>query len=265
MSETTGVQLDPKIERRLRVAVERAVRPVFDGELNKLKVRRELLDHLVESCRAGMNAGEDPSTAADAAIARMGDPAALTAEVQAGVTLAGRIAALNEWAVRRPCGGSHARHAAWMACLMGGMMGALLLASSTMAEFGFGPDGLRFRPVVIRMMAFLVTSFGVVAAAGAWFGGRVRDTLEAAGNRVGLRALLLATAAGLSLAVVGSVMWLAVGWPAVPWSGQFARSWAALSVIFAAATIALSWLDIREREPIEQWLALDLSGDLDAG
>ena len=220
--------------------------PVCDGELNKLKVRRELFDHLVQGYREEARPGVDPTTAANAVIARMGEPGALTAELQAAVTLSGRVSALLERAVRRPRGGSYMRHAVRMACLMGGAMGVLLLSSSAMAELGIGPDRLRFRPEVLRMIAFLIVSFGVVAAAGAWFGGRVRDSLEAAGNRVGPRALLLAGAAGSCLAAVGAVLWLLVGWPAVPWSTPSAVSWGLLSGVFAVATIALSWCDIRE-------------------
>ncbi|MEO0716808.1 MAG: hypothetical protein AAFY58_07445 [Planctomycetota bacterium] len=258
MSDADQADIDAATERRLRVAVERVVRPVFDGELSKLETRRELLDHLRERCRAELAAGADPVSAADAAAARLGDPDALTAELQSGVRLGGRVSAVTEWLVRRPRGGSHARHAAWMACLMGGMLGALLLSMSTLAEFGVGPDRLRFRPDLVRMVGFLVLMFGVVAAQGAWFGGRVRDTMEAAQNRVGWRVLGLATASGLSVAVSGAVLWLSVGWPAVPWSDQFSLSWGLLSGFFAAATIALSWCDIRERAPIEEWLALDL-------
>jgi hypothetical protein len=82
--------ISPGAETALRKHVERAVRPVRAGRKRKLLMREELLAHLValfveERQRLGDDAEASDAEALLAAIARFGEPQALTAELNSAV------------------------------------------------------------------------------------------------------------------------------------------------------------------------------------
>lgn len=250
--------IDPDALRTIRVGVERVVRPVVAGELRKLRNRNELLGHASDAFVEERARGAETLTAARAAIARLGDPAELTAELQNSVSLADRWSAAVEWAIRRPRGGSYARHAAWMACLMGGMLAGLLTLGGLLASLGLGPPKLAFTIPMARTTVLLVWFYAATGAVGALVGGRVRDAMERAGNRLQWKPIGLALVGGVAIWIVGVAAWPIVGAPAQWWSPRFAASWTTLSVVFAVSTVVLSWLDIRERRELETWLELEI-------
>lgn len=80
-----NAEIPPADLLALRKQVERAVRPVRAGKRRKLLMREELLAHLTalyEEERAGR---PDGAAAVDEALARFGDPAALTAELNSSL------------------------------------------------------------------------------------------------------------------------------------------------------------------------------------
>ena len=256
MSAQSTAAIDPAVERQLRVAVERAVRPVWSEELRKLRMRKELLGHATAAYEDELR--RDPDGALERSLQRMGDPAALAAELQSSVPLSDRWAALVDWAVRRPRGGSHTRHALWMGCLGGGLMFIEILPLSVLAEFDYAPESIRLSAPVAKTVAFIVATFGLIAGLGAYYGGQVRDDLKASGRRLGWRVVGIAATSGLMMWLIGHVAWLAIALPAQTWSAPYSGCWTALSVFFAASTIVLSWLDLRARCEIEEWLELTL-------
>src|SRR4051812_28661698 len=92
--------------KALMIHVERAVRPVRAGGKRKLAMRRELLAHLTaiydeENARLG-----DETAALQAALARFGEPAQLTKELQETVPYVERFfnAPLTKPGTMRPPG-----------------------------------------------------------------------------------------------------------------------------------------------------------------
>jgi hypothetical protein len=73
------------------VHVERAVRPVRAAEARKLRMRQELLAHLEAACEEEHARLGDREAAQAEAVRRFGDPAAVTAELQASVPLLERV------------------------------------------------------------------------------------------------------------------------------------------------------------------------------
>lgn len=262
MNEDQNVALAPAVERRLRVAVERIVRPVHAGELRKLRMRRELFAHALEAYAAETprHANEDEAVAA--VVQRMGVAAEVTSELQASVSLADRWSGWVEWATRRRRNGPYAQHAAWMALFCSGLIGVqLVLVSATislLAALGCGSSPSFFGPAGVRTMLFVVVTSASIAALGALCGGRVRDRLEATGNRITPSIVGLALSGGVTMWLIGLLTWQIAGAPAVVWSADFAIGWGFLSAFFAAATVIVSSTDLRERREIEPWLELEL-------
>lgn len=77
--------------KELMIHVERIVRPVR-ADWSKLKMRRELLAHLQAAFEQERERGADEATAIAAAKRRLGDPAALTRQLQASVSRLERLA-----------------------------------------------------------------------------------------------------------------------------------------------------------------------------
>ena len=77
--------------KELMIQVERAVRPVRAEPARKLKMRRELLAHLICIYEEELARRSDPAAARAEALRRFGDPAALTRELQDSVPALERI------------------------------------------------------------------------------------------------------------------------------------------------------------------------------
>jgi hypothetical protein len=77
--------------RELMIHVERIVRPVRAMESRKLRMRRELLAHLESALREEQTAGGSEGEILQRAKARLGDPAALTMELQQSVPSLDRL------------------------------------------------------------------------------------------------------------------------------------------------------------------------------
>jgi hypothetical protein len=80
-----NTEIPTAIDLALRKHVERAVRPVRAGRSNKLTMREELLGHLTAIYVEELEQRADQQSALQAAIDRFGEPATLTAELDASV------------------------------------------------------------------------------------------------------------------------------------------------------------------------------------
>jgi hypothetical protein len=89
-----NTQLPPEIDLALRKLVERAVRPVRAGKAKKLTMREELYAHLTAIYLEEVQQQADQQQALRSAFDRFGEPAALTAELNASV---GWIERLDYW------------------------------------------------------------------------------------------------------------------------------------------------------------------------
>jgi hypothetical protein len=80
-----NTEIRPEVELALRKQIERAVRPVHAGKDRKLAMREELLGHLTAIYTEELARQPDEQVASTAALARFGEPAALTSELNASV------------------------------------------------------------------------------------------------------------------------------------------------------------------------------------
>lgn len=260
--------VDPAADQALRVAVERVVRPVVATESRKLTMRRELYSHALEAYRAAVEAGGSVEDAAGEAKRRLGDPAALTAELQAGVPWSSRREArFDQWIRRRPEAPAW-RHAVRLGLVAGGLFLAFLLVVVFSVEsLGWGNVGDR---VAVWFSLWLAQLFTLGVGLCVYVGGRVRDTIAESGltgRSVG-RIAAVSGAGFAALLVTGFGMLAAmlswsVGLSQIPRAlaelpPQFVWSWTALCLVVAVAAAPVAWLDVRERRGLSEWLSLDL-------
>jgi hypothetical protein len=94
-----NIEISPVADLALRKQIERAVGPVRARRARKLVMREELLAHLTAIYSEERKREPDEQAAVTRALTRFGQPAALTAELNASVGLAERIAYRCDWAV----------------------------------------------------------------------------------------------------------------------------------------------------------------------
>lgn len=201
MNESTLVQL--------KILVERAVRPVSAALRNKQKMREEMLAHVVAVFDEKLQStGDEPAALARTA-ERFGDPAELTAQLQATVPLRDAFDRVldrvwfrpNEPTLRRAV-----RHAllldvlafAYMAVMfamlygaVGDLLGGRLPAAAIVV----------YTTSVLLGMFFFVIGFTFLAE---W----LRRVLDARPSRPWLKVLLIAVASSLLLPGLGYALWL---------------------------------------------------------
>src|SRR5262245_51468515 len=81
-----NTEVSPDVDLALRKHVERAVRRVRAGKAKKLTMREELFGHLTAIYLEELEQRADAHAALQAALERFGEPAALTAELNASVS-----------------------------------------------------------------------------------------------------------------------------------------------------------------------------------
>jgi len=93
-----NVEISPVADLALRKQVERAVRPVLAGRDRKLVMREELFGHLTAIYAEELRQQSNEQAAMAAALERFGEPAVLTAELNASVGSAQRNAYhVDQW------------------------------------------------------------------------------------------------------------------------------------------------------------------------
>lgn len=245
--------IDPSIDQRLRVFVERVVRPVATQETAKLRMRRDLLGHARDAYAEEAAKGGDASTALARTLTRLGDPQQTTEELQAGVRWDDRLMAWVDRVSRRAPSESRFRHA-----LRIGAFGFFAVAAVSVPAYLVG-EGVKYNAVGLWFQCCLCCWFGATMWIGTWFGDAIHDQL---GAGAGWSRWL---AAGRQ-AIAGAVLLMAAGWAFVfalggtfPDPSQPCANWAILASLFVPAALLIAWLDRREREGLAEWLALDLS------
>ncbi len=78
--------MNDQVLNELKRVVERAVRPVLAGDLRKLRMREELLDHLTAIYQEELQRLGEPTAAIAQARQRFGDPGLLTDELRGSVS-----------------------------------------------------------------------------------------------------------------------------------------------------------------------------------
>lgn len=122
-------------ETQLRIAVERIVRPLRAGRKRKLRMREELLGHLTAVFEEECAGEQDEAAAVARAVARLGDPAALSRELQQSLPWMDRVEMLNAsesvgWNTRR-----------MLALVIPAQLVTLLLVIGTLTLLGVGGLG----------------------------------------------------------------------------------------------------------------------------
>lgn len=152
--------------KRLMIHVERAVRPIRAEESTKCDMRDELYAHLTSIYEEESQQTDDRQVALEAACRRFGEPADLTAELQALVPRTERVVAWMDASVHRRKGESVPRHALRMAawCLFAYFVLSVLTLTTfhLVAVAGIGPRSA-------DLSGNLALRLRVVAALGGWF------------------------------------------------------------------------------------------------
>lgn len=158
------------------VLVERAVRPVEAGPKKKTRMREEMLVHLTGVYEEELARLGDEQAARAEAVRRFGDPAALTAELQASTTFQDRLDARLNRAFGWRSGESAVRYSARLAGLIALVLVGLFTLVLGIAVAAKPPMDLWEGLVVRCGLHFLVLGSGVVFLI-SFLGIRIRDSL----------------------------------------------------------------------------------------
>jgi hypothetical protein len=232
------VAMSPAIEIALRKHVERAVRPVRAGRDRKLAMREELLAHLTAIYFDELKQQPDEQTAMAAAVQRFGEPAALTAWLNASAGFMDRYAYSEDLfacCFSPHSGESLVRFAfrlllAWGIATSIVILGAALLDSTVVRIFKNDPTTY---PALVNLYLLLV--FGPVAAVvGTW---NIARTLQHGGQLSRwLRALALAFFWSLAAIALVAVFW----WSFTGTLAGFQRI-AGRAAVWGVAGLAVAW------------------------
>lgn len=199
--------------RELKTIVESAVRPLRATARRKRTVREELLGHLMAVYDEELQRLGDERAALDRATKRFGDPVALTAQLQQGVTRGERLLSrIEQWSLamdrrilRRP-GESTARCATRGALLLFALFASVFLGLVPVAMLlrGLGQGIAAALPLLIgTTLVMSMGSFAFILLAYAMF-----EALYDPVRRRPARAAVVA----LLAAVVGPIAALALDW-----------------------------------------------------
>lgn len=244
----------------LKRFVERVVRPVPADVWNKLRMREELYAHLLDAYEHERRATNDEIEAQRKAIARMGEPEVLTAELRSTVSWSERWSRwCNEFFFRRS--GERlwamalrvtAVMAAWMIILM---TGACLPQFDTIVAWN--PRGqITFRLLgamfgCLSLGTFLLVPLGEVvtgrmAVAKSW-----RETLGAGA--------LMAVCCFTVALTLGIVVHVGASWSLAELPAGF-RSWLPAALAGAAISVGACIAAAKERRATAPWLELEIDG-----
>lgn len=262
MSVNSNEQVDPQCEHALRVAVERVVRPVYADEARKMRMRNELYAHALDAFRHERGRGVAAAQAIAAAVDRLGEPAELTAELQADTPWGSRYGAFIEQMTRRKAATPRWRFAAWMAFIgmiivPGPMVLIQLIELTGLTRLSSPEHSEVFAKMMVYFACMAASCFGVAA----YFGSLVREELAGEPRRraPSWRVVGWSMTAGLLFLVAGLFFFPIVGSPSLLWHPVYVGCWLTLSVLVAAGMIFVAWSDVRERRELEQdWLALEI-------
>lgn len=239
----------------LKIAVERAVRPIQAPQETRLRMRQELLAHLEaihaeEAARGGTEADVLQRT-----LTRFGPSEELTAELRHSLNWPERYEAwLNSWVARRPSE-SPLRAAARMAVMAFVLMNALLLlvvVEQTLAANRDAPS--------VALTVSLATMLAADTFALTWLavacGDYARCTPTPAWRSP--QVWLAGAVGGLVIAASGLILTAAAarGWDLPPRAGGL---WGLLAVCTVVGFVGVLELYRREHAREAEWTTLDLT------
>ena len=242
----------------LKVFIEGCVRPVWAEGSKKLAMRRELYSHLYTVYEQERQHTENDAAAAEAAIARMGDPNQLTAELNASLSWFDRWTGYSEqMTVRRidespwQYGMRSIRFASIFSAALFVPLGTILLLVSNKSAF-------QQQWMLVLLGAIFVTeSLGSMPFA--WSFATLRDQLEQHGWHRQTY-MLIAGISALLMIVIPSLGWLffyAVSGDAIE-AVAFLPRWLLLAVFAAPLLAWAAWLDAKLTRDLREWLELSV-------
>lgn len=249
------------------VLVERAVRPVLAGPTRKLRMREELLAHL-EGVYAEELArlGDEPAARAEAA-RRLGDPAALTADLQQSMSFRERLdGRINRLFGGRP-GEPAVRAAGRAAGLVAALIACWLLLTLAATAVRRPDDGSIPTPSqLLRLFGALLVFAPLAVFLLTLLFVRIRDSLHGTPGspRSWRRAVGFAALAFLVVPLTGTAFY----WLGVPGIGEVAAELTTpravmLSAVYHLAVplllLGFAWKTGPTAARHRAWAALDLS------
>lgn len=247
-------------EQKLKVHVERIVRPIRAAEKDKLKMREELFAHALDAFEYECEQGANESLAVSRAIERLGHVEATQAGLQATVGWESRYNAFCEKFVRRTQGVSLLKHACRMALLVGIFfmlyMSLLMIPIRLHELLAWNSEG----QTLVRVMLGLGFLFGAATFACVVLGSFAYQLVGRKFSRRGdyLRTFGITLAMTLILGVLGWGFTYGVSFD-VAVSIEIMQHWLVMSLAVTACLFVAAWCDVRERVKCNDWLELDLS------
>ncbi|MBX7258480.1 MAG: permease prefix domain 1-containing protein [Candidatus Hydrogenedentes bacterium] len=280
--------------KALRIHVERIVRPIRGGVLRKNKMREELLGHLMTAYAEEVKSAPSEKEAIARATQRLGDPAALRAELQATVPVWERLGHLPIPVLAPEIddfeGQSHVSFATRFTAIV---LSWLVVGAPVLVSIGFlvyytvGRAVVRPRPFnlhgaisalpcIAGMIALLGVALFVTLMLFSWIGGRKvvsRTSREPSFVKASLITGLWLAAVGLFLAMaVPFGNFLNRGTSQIPPSEVFAAIGTAMGpsvylwLLFPLAMLVFTTpMMTFERRQYENWGSLDIDSEDEEG
>jgi hypothetical protein len=241
----------------LKKSVERVVRPVRADTWTKLKMREELYAHASDVYAEEFATDHKAENALARTIARLGDPAALTAEYQSVVPRSERFTAwfTERFFHQRPQESRLALAARIAGCCMV-VMGGLMLLLIPSFEFSEIMAWTVRAQLQLRMCAALLVFWTADVFVLTLVASAMRDECLSGGSAVGriLRCGLLAIGASVTIELTGGwgLMLAAGGRSSIGWV------WLPVSVVIALGCILGAGLTAQERRRSDPWASLQI-------
>jgi len=261
MNSTIG----PAAELALRKQVERAVRPVHATQQRKLRIREELLAHLIQVFMEEQTRLRDETAALAATSERFGNPVDLTAELNRSVRAWQRFAAASEnWerrlekAVEKRKDESLTRYAmrslAGFTVLTIGPIGLMALVCGMWWIVDGPPDsGVSF--LLPRVLPLAIVSQWSILVATAYV-----DSLTTTGSRRWAVLFLLSAVWSLILTALSAGFWWSIsqrGLNAGEVAIMGAKTWAFIAVLLVLIAFAVDY-SRKSRRQREVWTLLEI-------
>jgi hypothetical protein len=251
----------------LMIHVERIVRPVRAFESRKLQMRRELLGHLQEAMEDERRLHpDDEGTATEEALRRLGDPAALTRQLQKTVPLFERLLML-----KLPITRTGERAEARAGVMLYGTLPRLTTGHTALLALLAGPlVGLPcYTPQIVRDV---LTHVGRPAHVGVFFGGvliglsllilaayRLVFAAAEPGQPLWRARVIRPAAIVLALQVAFQFFVAAAAADRLPTGSDLAVS-VTVTLGLLVCSIFVSRYVAHLRQPYDPWLRLDVAG-----
>lgn len=244
--------------RELKVFVERCVRPVKAEGSKKLEMRLELYSHLYSAYEEERTRTGNDEAAAQAAMARIGDPSKLTEELNASLSLLDRWTGTLDMFSCRRIHESPWQYAVRLArlslkislvVLVPVIMCSILLAD----KFGFAQQFL----LRLCVALILVETFGCLICG--WLFAMLRDQFERNGWQKHLALLFskIVVALLVTIPAAGWAFFYGVSGDAQE-ATAFLPTWILLGVLACPGLLWAAWLDAKLTRDLRQWQELQI-------